>query len=339
MKKMIEFYNLQIGASKISTEDTKISWDQTLLADLKKMKKAQFEQTSIRRATYRPFIDTNMYFSRMFNNSVYQIPKFFPKPDSQNLIISINQMSTKNFDAFMTKSIPDVQLSGNGQCFPLYVFSEVDEENSLFSVGSNSEGTSSAISQHALREFQARFGIDVSAEDIFYYVYGILWHKDYLEKYASNLRREMPRVPFCKDFYSISRAGRELGLLHVNHMSCAEYPLELVGSSKATVQHCRVTKMRWDVRGETPVLIVSDGVSLTGFPENYQDFTVNGRSPIDWAIDRYQVKAESASGIVNDPNTELLNLGGIISTIKRLAFVSSESLKIIQNMPLIEVIK
>ena len=280
-----------------------------------------------------------MYFSRMFNNSVYQIPKYFPESDSQNLIISINQMSTKNFDAFMTKSIPDVQLSGNGQCFPLYIFSETEDESSLFSAQSESDTKTSAISQHALKAFQTRFGVEVSAEDIFYYVYGILWHKDYLEKYASNLRKEMPRIPFCKDFSTISRAGRELGLLHVNHMNCAEYPLELVGSSKNADLHPRVSKLRWNFRGDNPTLLISEGLFLTGFPDNYQDFTVNGRSPIDWAIDRYQIKTDASSGIVNDPNKELVELGGIVRLIRRLAFVSSESLKIIENMPKIEVIK
>ena len=97
--------------------------------------------------------------------------------------------------------------------------------------------------------------------------------------------------------------------------------------------------MRWDVRADEPTLLISDGLSLTGFPKNYQDFTVNGRSPIDWAIDRYQVKTDTSSGIVNNPNIELLNLGGVISIIKRLAYVSSESLKIIQKMPSIEIIK
>jgi predicted helicase len=149
----------------------------------------------------------------------------------------------------------------------------------------------------------------------------------------------LPRIPFCKDFSSISRSGRELGLLHVNHITCAEYPLDVVGSDKNSDPHPRVTKIRWDVKGSSPRLLIAEGLSLTGFPKNYQDFTVNGRSPIDWAIDRYQVKTDSSSGIVNDPNTELLNLGGIVSTIKRLAFVSSESLRIIQAMPPIEVVK
>lgn len=339
MQDMIDFYNKQIGASKVSTDDQKISWDQTLLADLKKNKKAKFDVSSIRRATYRPFIDTNLYFSRMFNNSVYQIPKYFPEVNSKNLIISINQMSTKNFDAFMTKSIPDVQLSGNGQCFPLYLYSDFEEENSLFSVQSDSNNGSSAISQHAVSEFQTRYGAEVSAEDIFFYVYGILWHRDYLDKYSSNLRKEMPRIPFSKNFSTISKLGRELGLLHINHTSCAEYPLESISSSKKGKLNFPISKMRWDVKAQKPTLLLTDGFSLTGFPKDYQDFTINGRSPIDWAIDRYQVKTETSSGLANDPNSELLNLGGVVATIKRLAYVSSKSLEIIQNMPSIEIIK
>jgi predicted helicase len=339
MNEMIDFYNLQIGKSEISTNDHQISWDQTLLADLKKLRKAFFEKSNIRRATYRPFIDTNLYFSRMFNNSVYQIPKYFPEPESQNLIISINQMSTKNFDAFMTKSIPDVQLSGNGQCFPLYIYSDVEEENSLFTGPTEVDRKTSGISKHALKEFRSRYGSNVSEEDVFFYVYGILWHGDYLRKYESNLRKEMPRIPFSGDFQNISTAGRQLGELHVNHMTCAEYPLELIDTSMGDHSTLRVSKLRWDFKGKSPVLQIADGLALTGFPTNYQDFTVNGRSPIDWAIDRYQVKTDSSSEIINDPNEELLQHGGVISILKRLTFVSSESLRIIENMPPIIVIK
>jgi predicted helicase len=148
----------------------------------------------------------------------------------------------------------------------------------------------------------------------------------------------MPRIPFVKEFSAISEAGKALGLLHSNHMSCDEYPLVVTIPADVKLDEISVTKMRWDSKSDKPSLIINNSVSLSGFPLDYQDFTVNGRSPIDWAIDRYQVKTEPASGILNDPNNELHSLGGAISTIQRLAFVSSESIRIMASMPALKVI-
>jgi predicted helicase len=69
------------------------------------------------------------------------------------------------------------------QCFPLYTY---DED------GSNRREN---ITDWALARFQAAYGPQVTRRDIFAYVYAILHHPAYRERYAENLKRELPRIP------------------------------------------------------------------------------------------------------------------------------------------------
>lgn len=337
MKSMIDFYNKQIGEKAPSNDLRKISWDGTLLSDLRKSKKGKFEPKSIRRASFRPFIRTNLYFSRMFNNSVYQIPKYFPNVDSENIIITCNQLSSKPFAAFITKDIPDHDLNEHGQCFPLYVYENQSDEASLF----DSEGNRrSGISQFALKEFRKRFGNKVSEEDIFFYIYGMLWNPNYLNKYSPNLKKELPRIPYSEHFLKISKLGKSLANLHLNFDSCPEYELEVISEKKniANPLEIRVTKMTWDNKAKVPTLVINGDIRVTGFPKNYEEILVNGRNPIDWMIDRFQVKKDPESGLLNDPNPEIDSMGGILPSLKRVSYLMDETKKLIGKMPPIDAV-
>ena len=60
---------------------------------------------------------------------------------------------------------------------------------------------------------------------------------------------------------------------------------------------------------------------------------VNGRTPLEWFIDRYKVKQDSASGIVNDPNGWFENPRDLVTAIERIVYVSVESTRIIEGLP------
>ena len=333
MASMINFYNSQIGESEPIADPKKISWDGTLLADLRKGKTGHFETSSLRRASFRPFIRTNLYFSRMFNNSVYQIPKYFPDSISENIVITCNQLSSKPFAAFITKDIPDHDLNEHGQCFPLYIYPDEAEEASLFEGEGNRQ---SAISSHAVMEFRKRFGSKVSQEDIFFYIYGILWNPDYLSTYSSNLKKELPRIPYSMNFREISKLGRKLADLHLNYEMCPEFKLEVVATKKSNLEDIKVTKMAWDGKATVPTLVINGDVRVFGFPAHLDEMLVNGRNPIDWMIDRFQVKKDPESGLVNDPNSEIELMGGILTALKKVSFVVDESRKLLAKMPPID---
>lgn len=72
---------------------------------------------------------------------------------------------------------------------------------------------------------------------------------------------------------------------------------------------------------------------IKDIPEAAQRYTVNGRSPLEWVIDRYQVKTDKASGIVNDPNEYSDDPRYIVGLIEKLIRVSMETMEIVDQLP------
>ncbi|MAT38978.1 MAG: DNA helicase [Ectothiorhodospiraceae bacterium] len=198
-------------------DDTKISWSEGLKNFLKRGIFIDFDTKQIRRALYRPFFSEYLYFDKHLNERRYQLPAAFPTHESDNVSICVSAVgNTKPFHCLITNVIPDLHLTGDSQCFPFYTY---DPD------GSN---RTENITDWALGEYRRRYpsaalragGGEVEKWDIFYYIYGILHSPEYREKYAANLRRELPRIPYVKsaeDFWAFSEAGRRLAFLHLNY--------------------------------------------------------------------------------------------------------------------------
>ncbi|AEJ44347.1 putative helicase [Alicyclobacillus acidocaldarius subsp. acidocaldarius Tc-4-1] len=196
-----------------------------------------------------------------------------------------------------------------------------------------------AITDETLRAFQEQYGdTSITKEDIFYYVYGVLHASDYRERFASDLRRELPRIPFASDFWAFSQAGRKLAELHIGYEKVDPFPLEESISSNAPEdpwERYRVKKMRFarDKRD----LVVNEWITLRGIPEEAFHYQVNGRSPIEWIVEQYQIKRDRASGIVNDPNAWARETAQdpryIVDLVKRAVRVAVETLKVIRQLP------
>ena len=91
--------------------------------------------------------------------------------------------------------------------------------------------------------------------------------------------------------------------------------------------------MRFADKEERTTLIINEHVQLTGIPEEAHRYVVNGRTPLEWFIDRYRIKTDRESGIVNDPNGWFDNPRDLITAIERIVHVSVESTKIIEGLP------
>ena len=198
-----------------------------------------------------------------------------------------------------------------------------------------SDGVSDWMSGQARR----RYGTTVTKEEIFYYVYGFLHQPTYRETFAADLKKSLPRIPLVEryeDFKKTSDIGRQLAALHLNYENLEPYPLEEKGDFSDT----RVKKMKFGGKGgkDRSTLIVNGTLTLCDIPEMAYRYQVNGRSPIDWAIDRYQERQDDKSGIVNDPNLWAPdNPRYIPDLIKRLVTLSVESLDLINELPAFEV--
>ena len=195
------------------------------------------------------------------------------------------------------------------------------------------------VSDWIQRRAERQYGTTVTKEEIFYYVYGFLHQPAYREIFAADLKKSLPRIPLVEryeDFKKTSDIGRQLAALHLNYENLEPYPLEEKGDFSDT----RVVKMKFGGKGgkDRSTLIVNGTLTLCDIPEMAYRYQVNGRSPIDWAIDRYQERQDDKSGIVNDPNLWAPdNPRYIPDLIKRLVTLSVESLDLINELPSFEV--
>jgi predicted helicase len=118
-------------------------------------------------------------------------------------------------------------------------------------------------------------------------------------RYAANLKRELPLIPYASAFHAFAKAGKRLVELHVDCEKQKEYPLERREKPGEKLDF-RVEKMRLSKDKQT--LVYNDFLTLTGIPKETYDYRLGNRSALEWVIDQYQVSTDKRSGITNDPN-------------------------------------
>jgi predicted helicase len=356
MGEMISFYDSQIDAYAIwlaslgeqrtpeSVEEfidrdpMKISWTVSLKGDLRKAKRASIRPEAAVPSMYRPFCKQWLYFDRQMNERVYQIPKIFPTPSHENILISLNAADArKPFGAIVTDVIPNLALSDPGQCFPLYFYEEVGDLG-LFSSEENLNGyiRRDSITDATLNDYKQKYGSNVVKEDIFYYVYAVLHSPEYVERYAADLGKMIPRIPMAPDFWAFSRAGRELAEWHLGYETVELWPLEGLPTSNTPAENLRVEKMRFAGSGrnaDRSTIVVNRLITLRGIPAEAYDYRVNGKSAIEWIMDRYEVKVDKDSGIRDDPNLWSEDPRYIVDLVARIVRVSIETMKIVDELP------
>jgi predicted helicase len=307
--------------SFLQAESSRIAWTETLKKDLLRGKRAAFDSSRIRLALYRPFTHTYLYFDRMLNERVYGQPELFPQ-NAENVAISITDIASRSpFSVMATKIVPDIHLCASTdtfQCFPFYTY---DED------GTNRREN---ITDWALEEFRETYGdYQLTKWDIFYYTYAVLHHREYRTRYAANLKRELPRIPFAPAFPAFVKAGKSLAELHVDYEKQKEYPLERREKSGEKL-NLRVEKMRLSKDKRT--LVYNDFLTLTGIPKETYDYRLGNRSALEWVIDQYQVSTDKRSGITNDPNRDD-DKEYILRLIGQVITVSLETVEIVNALP------
>ena len=344
MERMIDFYNEQVvkwewqeerGMSVddfVVSEDKKIKWSSSLKQKLKRRQISEFSEANIRWSLYRPFTKSNVYFDRMITERVYVFPSIFPtmKTEAQNRVIIVSDHGFRSgFNTLMTNLIPDVHTlaaSDAFQCFPFYTY---DED------GTNRREN---ITDWALEQFRSHYEDDaINKWDIFHYVYGLLHHPDYRERYQANLKRELPRIPFTPDtgsksnkgFWKFAKAGQRLSKIHVGYEDMPEYPLTFIETPDMPLDW-RVEKMR--LSKDKTQIVYNDFLTLDGIPPKALAYRLGNRSALEWIIDQYRVKEDKRSGIINDPNHED-DPQYIVKLIQKVITVSLETVEIVEGLP------
>jgi len=333
-----------------------IKWDRDMLAFLKRDVSLKLTEDRFRIGMYRPFTKQNLCFGSIVNSQTYRIPSIFPSPHHENLAISVTGTgSTKDFSCLIINILPDLEVISKGQCFPLYVYEKLqggkNRLSQLFKEESPEPGMvkKEAISDSALANFRSHYkDAKISKEDLFYYVYGVLHSSEYRERYAADLKKMLPRVPFAPDFWAFSKAGRNLASWHLHYETVGPWKavkidISYTGKSKTMETLYRVTKMRFGKTSggeeDRSVIHFNEDITIVGIPLEAYEYVVNGKSAIDWIMEQYQVYTDKDSGITNDPNDWCKEHGDplyIFNLLLRIIRVSMETVMIIKGLPSLE---
>ena len=338
---MIDFYNDQIRTlrtnqeQKFDFDSTKISWSDTLKQRAAKKLPLKFDSSLIATAMYRPFCKQAFYYDKPVLERTYQLPRIFPTPQTKNLVICVSGIGvTKEFSAIITDIIPDLELIGKSQCFPLYYYESVDHDQlGLFDRSNKDYIRRDGVSDFILGRAKT-LNPKITKEDIFYYVYGLLHSKEYKKRFSSDLKKSLPHIPFPEDFQqfkAFSKAGRDLAQLHLNYEDgepCKEVIVSGVESG-----NFHVSKMRFISKEDKRTIIFNESIRVENIPLAAYDYIVNGKSAIEWAMERYAITINPESKIVNDPNQCSENPRYILELLLRLIQTSINTMKIVAKLP------
>ncbi|WP_152269679.1 DEAD/DEAH box helicase [Agriterribacter humi] len=328
----------------VSKDPKRIKWDQGLMEEAIKLRKLNYEAQSLRIGLYRPFFKQNLYFNKNLNWSRYQLPSLIPTDDSKNLLICISGSGgTKDFSTILTNCIPDRQMQFNGQCFPLYYYEKNNSiQKGLFDEDNDQQYTRrDAISDFIFERAKKQYGKNVTREDIFYYVYGFLQSKQYRETFANDLKKMLPRLPLVesvKDFWAFSKAGRQLAELHLNYETVPPHPdVKVEEDALSSLEGLyTVKKMRFPKKGQKDTIIYNSRITVSNIPAKAYEYVVNGKSAIEWIMERYQVTTHKESGITNNPNDWAAEVGNpryIPDLLLSIINVSVQTVDIVNALP------
>ena len=337
VRTFVEIYNTAVDRKKrhdlntpieslINTNDPRIKWSYRVKESLKKLELSNYEVSRFRKALYRPFTQKYLYFDNFWNERRYTQYQIFPTPDTEleNQVIIVSDHGFRaGFNTLMSNLIPDLHtIAANDafQCFPFYTYDEH---------GTNRREN---ITDWALAQFRTHYCNDcndkINKWDIFYYVYGILHHPTYRERYAANLKRDLPRLPYAPDFRGFANAGARLAEIHIGYEDVDEYQggndapvLQFIETPDVPLDW-RVDKMK--LSKDKTQLKYNDYLTLDGIPSKAFDYRLGNRSALEWVINQYRVKPDKRSGIVNGPNRED-DPQYIIRLIRKVITVSLET--------------
>lgn len=344
--------------------DAAISWNDTLRQQLQRGTEIKFKEEKIRRSIYRPFTKQQVYFDRQTSDRVYQLPTIFPTPKHDNIGIGICAASTRTpFAVLGLNTLPNLGLFMDPvQFFPRWTWKKLAEGEFDLGVGNAEPGEAGEvllgyrrvdnITDEILGIYQHTRGMDVTKDQIFYFVYAQLHDPAYRAAYTVDLEKMLPHIETPTDRVRFDRfvaAGRELMTLHIGYESVELWPVNVVVKDGLDLgeedrETWRVTKLKWGkVRDPETKKLVDDRtrivynsrVTIEGIPLEADEYMLGSRSALAWIIDRYKVSTDAASGIVSDPNDwadEVGNPHYIVDLIAKVTRVAVETVRIVNSL-------
>ncbi|ORM37779.1 DEAD/DEAH box helicase [Williamsia sp. 1135] len=332
----------------------KISWNPSLRQRLDGGKNFSPDAQYVQPSTYRPFTPQWVYFDVATSDRRYQLPAMFPTPHHHNYgIYQVGNGSAVPFSVLMIASIPDLHVTGagsGGQFFPRFTYERVEAtDGGELDFGSAAKDSNvdeygyrriDNITDEILAIYRAALGESVTKDQVFWSVYGQLHVPSYRDSYAADLRKMLPHIPTPESlerFTQLAQVGEKLGYLHMHYGNVESYPLDvqLKLADPADRETWRVQKMRWRSKTDHTAIVYNPSITLAGIPAEADEYLLGSRSALAWIIDRYQVKTDKPSGIVNDPNLwcdEHDDPTYIVDLIKKVTTVSIETMRIVKEL-------
>ncbi|GAA8771883.1 hypothetical protein DUHN15_12570 [Helicobacter pylori] len=309
----------QLNDKEITTDKTKISWTCGLKNHLlkKNQKLPESSEKRMRLALYRPFNKQWLYWDKNWIHGRGQFSKIFPDESFENVVINTGVGNGKNFSALVSDAIPNTHFIVSANAYPLYYYDGLGNRHY-------------AISGYAINLFRKHYEDNsIAEEEIFYYIYAILHHKGYLEKYKNSLTKEDPRIALSKDFKELSILGKELAKLHLNYESeelhaSVEYKTLMNAEEEGYYDVETMTK-----KGDR--INYNKNIAITKIPKKAFEYVVNGKSAIDWVIECYKKTTDKESLIENNPNDYA---GGkyVFELLCRVIKLSEKSVDLIEKI-------
>ena len=346
-----------------------VKWSRSLRHAASKGATVEVSQRQIVPSLYRPFSSQFVYFDAILNHERSQMPSMFPTQQHHNTgFMLTSPASHYPFALIATEFVPNLHALDTGQFFSRFNWEPVDaEDGGLFGEGASiSAGESSiygrvgeVVAGYVRKDnitdaikalYRDALGADVTGDDIFHFVYGQLHDPGYREKYAADLKKMLPHIetPTSRArFDQLVAAGRELMNLHVNYEDVEPWPVTVdvkASADESDRETWRVQKMKWAKKkdpstgknvNDVTTLVYNKSVTVRDIPTEADEYMLGSRSALAWIIDRYQVKKDKASGIVNDPNDwadEVGNPRYIVDLIAKVTRVAVETVRIVQGI-------
>ena len=326
----------------------RIKWNRELNLRLLRNHEVCFQTSVLRTGMYRPFVKQHLYFEAALIQMTYRIPVMFPTRETPNQVIGVTgRGATTPFSCLVTDFIPDLELVSKAQWFSRWRYEAYDPHSQDAWAQTDDAGLDAVpgyrrvdnITDWCLQQFRTQYpALQITKDDIWSYLYGLLHAPDYRERYRADLSKDLPRIPFAADFGAFRDAGAALAQLHLGYETCPEYALQVeVSRVGPEAYQLSDRKMRWGGTNKEPdraVLHVTPAVTLRGIPEAAHHYVVNGRTPLEWAVDRLHIRHDKESGIVNDPNAWFADHpADLVSHLRRLVQVSVETARVVEGLP------
>lgn len=325
---LINQYELQQRDSEF---ETPIKWSRNLKRRFNQGRHEKFDERRIVQAQYRPFHKRFLYDSDLYIDEGGSKTELFPI-GGDNIAICFSDVGSRA--AFCVLAINGIA--------DLHFGSSIDAYQQVPLLRYRQGESFDNITDWGLEQFKknyqpgrAKQNRPITKKAIFFYVYGVLHDPVYREKYAQNLKREFPRIPFYADFWQWADWGKELMDLHIGYEHVQGFMLKRVDqidekSRKAGVAPKAILK----ADKEAGAIILDSESMLSGIPGEAWAYRLGNRSALEWILDQYKEKKPKDPTIREKFNTYRFvdYKEQVIDLLLRVTTVSVRTVAIVNDM-------